>query len=238
MDGTLFFLIIFLAILIHSLAGFGFALILMPLLSDQMGLGVSAPLVALIGLVVHLILIVLYRHALQLGEIRRLTVASLLTIPLGVWALPRIDEAYALGGLGLIIAGYALYGLAGRRLPRLTGSGWAYCFGALGGLLGGAFNTAGPAVIAYGDCRRWSPAAFRGNLQGYFLVIGVVVILTHVEAGNYDGMIGRYALIALPAIGLGIWSGTQLDPYLDPSRFRRLTLLLLLVLGFRLLLTV
>jgi uncharacterized membrane protein YfcA len=40
----------------------------------------------------------------------------------------------------------------------------------------------------------------------------------------------------LPAIGLGFVAGTSLDRYLDPQRFRKIVLILLILMGIRLIL--
>lgn len=51
---------------------------------------------------------------------------------------------------------------------------------------------------------------------------------------NFTAPVWQDYLIALPAIGLGLWLGFRLDRYINPALFRKIVLALLLVLGLRL----
>lgn len=227
--------VVFLALFTQSLSGFGLALVSMPLLVPLLGIQTAAPLVALFALVSEIILLVYYRAALNIGVVWRLALASIVGTPLGVLLLRLAPERPVLTLLGVVVAGYALYALFKFRLPRLEHSLWAYTAGFLAGLLGGAYNTSGPPVILYGNCRRWPRDSFKSNLQGFFVVNSVVILLSHVVAGNYTGDVWRFVPFALGAAVLGIFAGTRLDNYLNPESFRKIVLVLLLVLGIRLL---
>jgi len=225
------FLIIFLAIFTQSLTGFGLALVSMPLLTVILGIQTAAPLVALIGLVTELVLLIYFRQALNLQVVWRLALASVVGVPLGVLVLQRVDESLVLAFLGLVVAGYALYALMNFRLPAVQQVGWAYGAGFLAGILGGAYNTSGPPVIIYGHCRGWSPAAFKGNLQGFFLLNTVVILISHFLAANFTPLVWQYGLVALPAAALGIVAGLGLDKRINPLTFRKIVLVALLLLG-------
>jgi uncharacterized membrane protein YfcA len=136
--------------------------------------------------------------------------------------------------LGFIIFGYALYALLGLKLPRLDGSIWAYAAGLVGGLLGGAYNTSGPPVIVYADCRRWSPNVFKSNLQGYFIISSLAVAVTHALTGNLTAPVWSAFWWTLPFIGVGLVAGLSLDRWLDPAAFRKVVLVLLILMGIRL----
>ena len=129
-------------------------------------------------------------------------------------------------------------GQAGKPAPppRLKHPAWAYGFGFLAGVLGGAYNTSGPPVVIYGNCRRWPPAEFKGNLQGFFLVNDLLVVAGHALSRNLAPPVLRDYLIALPALALGLFVGSKLDQRLDPELFRKVVLVLLVVMGLRMLL--
>ncbi|GAB4571552.1 MAG: TSUP family transporter [Anaerolineae bacterium] len=228
-------LIVFAAIFTQGFLGFGLALVSMPLLVMAVGLPVATPLVALVSVTAEVVLLLYYRAALNLRAVARLTLASLPGIPLGVWLLRGLDEHLVLGVLGVIVAGYALYGLAAPRLPELRNPRWALGLGFVAGMLGGAYNTPGPPVIIYGTCRRWSPPEFKGNLQAFFIVNSVLVAVSHYLAGNITAPVIRYFLVALPAIGLGALAGFALERRVASERFHRLVLVALVGLGLSLL---
>ena len=230
------FLIVFIAIFTQTLTGFGLALISMPLLVHVVGIQTAAPLVAIISGVAEAILLLLYRADLNLRAVTRLTAASILGIPLGVFLLRRVNEGVVTAVLGILVLGFALYAIFGATLPALNNSAWAYGFGFFAGILGGAYNTSGPPVIIYANCRRWPPAEFKSNLQGFFLVNSGFVLISHALGGSFTPVVWRQALIALPAILLAVLFGSRFDRILSPDRFRRIVLFALLGLGASLLL--
>lgn len=236
MEEVWVFVVVFCAIFTQSLAGFGLGLVAMPLLAEVVGLPVAAPLVAIIALVAEVALLIRYREALELAAIWRLMLGAGIAIPLGVWGLPLVNERAAVGGLGALLVGYAGYALLGLRVPTLHQPRWAYGFGAAAGLLSGAFNTGGPPVVIYGSCRRWPPEQFKGNLQSFFLLNSVLVLLSHALSQHLTPAIWRLVFLSLPAIALGVGLGLALERYINPHQFRLLVLGLLLVIGLRLLL--
>lgn len=231
----LVFIIVFVAIFVQAVTGFGLALVSMPLLVLVLNIQVASPLVALIGGVAELLLLLHYRADLNIRAVTRLVVASLLGIPVGVLLLRRVDVGVITAVLGLLILLYALYALSGLRLPRLAHQAWGYGFGFVAGVLGGAYNISGPPVIIYGNCRQWPPAEFKSNLQGFFVVSSYTVIAVHALSGNFTPVVWRNFLIALPAMLLALFVGLRLDTHLNPERFRRIVLVVLVVLGASLL---
>jgi uncharacterized membrane protein YfcA len=177
--------VVFLAVFTQSLSGFGVALVAMALLPALIGIKVATPLVALIALVLEIVLVTRYRKSIEFRAVWHIALAAVVGTPLGVIFLTRVNERISLAVLGVVIAGYALYALLGLKMPHLEKRGWAYLAGLFGGMLGGAYNTAGPPVIVYADCRRWSPNVFKGNLQGYFIIVSLAVVVSHALNGNF-----------------------------------------------------
>lgn len=236
MDLTSFLIaaVVFLGCFTQSLTGFGVALVMMAVLPSILGLEVATPLVALVGIILEIFMLIRYRTTLQFKSILGLLVSSVIAIPVGVFYLRQLDERIALFVLGLVIVVYALYALTGFHLPNLRHPAWAWSFGFVGGLLGGAYNTSGPPVVVYGNCRRWSPQEFKSNLSGYFLLNSIMVVSTHWLSGNFTTDVTSRFLPALPALLLGFLLGQFMDRWLNPDLFRRIVLVLLIVLGARL----
>jgi len=228
--------VVFCAAFVQSLSGFGFALIVMPLITLVVGLRTAAPLVALAGLTIYTINLIRYRQAVNLKEVLRLGASSALGIPVGVWALTHVDESLVTGLLGSILIGYAVYGLARPAAARLCSPRWVYPAGFVAGCLGGAYNTTGPPVIVYGSLRRWPKDEFRAVLQAFFLINAALIVGAHYLAHHLTaGVLTLYACAA-PALLLGILAGSRLDSKLEADRFRTLVLVLLLLLGLSLIL--
>jgi uncharacterized membrane protein YfcA len=229
-------LIIFFAVFTQSLAGFGSGLVSMAFLPTVLGVRTAVPLVSMVTGSLEFFLLIRYRTAFNLRAIWRLVLTSIFAIPLGVWALRQVSEQLLLIVLGLVMSGYALYALLNFRLPRLEHPAWAYLAGFLSGLLSGAYSVGGPPAIIYGACRGWKPEEFKSNLQGLFLINDILAIISQAVAGNLTPRVLTGYLAALPVLALGILAGTSLDRRLNPLQFRKIVLLLLVVMGVRLVL--
>lgn len=236
MDTTtvLIALILGLATFVQSSIGFGLALISMPLLVGVIGLQQATPLVALFAVVAEVLILVRYRASMSFRAVWRLIVASLVGIPVGVYLLGVVDTAVVTTALGLLLVLYALYALFSPRLPALAHTAWGFLFGFAAGVLGGAYNTGGPPVIIYGNCRRWEPEAFKGNLQAFFIVGSLALLATHYAAGNITAVTWRYLLWSLPAAAVAMLLGFALDRHINPNVFRKLVFGFLILLGLRL----
>jgi hypothetical protein len=230
-------IIIFFAYLTLSLTGFGHALVAMPFLVPLLGVHIAAPLVALTAVTGEVIMLIRYRRQLNFRTVWRLIIAALCGVPLGVALLRQADPRIVLLILGLVSSGYGLYALLDLRLPEIHHPNWAFAFGFVTGLLSGAYNTGGPPVVIYGNCRRWPPAEFKSSLQGLFIAMDITIVLTHAVSGNFTPPVWQGYVIAVPALLLGLFAGFQLERRVDPALFRKLVLILLIVAGLRLILT-
>lgn len=234
-SAVLLVVIIFFAMFTQSLTGFGSGLVSMALLPAIMGIRTAAPLVALVAATLEFTLLFRYRGAISLRSIWRLLLGALVGIPLGIIFLRNVDEKLVLSLLGIVLMGYGLYALLNLQMPELKQPLWGFGFGFVAGLLGGAYNTSGPPVIIYGNSRRWPPAEFKGNLQGFFVLNDVIVIASHALSQNFTPGVWQSYGLALPAVALGLAAGLALDRFLNPERFRKIVLWLLVVLGLRML---
>ncbi|MEL6224753.1 MAG: sulfite exporter TauE/SafE family protein [Cyanobacteria bacterium J06627_8] len=223
-----------LAALTQSIAGFGFALTAMPILASATSLELATPLVAVAGFFNGTIMWLTYRQTFEMKAILRLLGASLLSIPIGLYGLQYVPESAALFVLGIIVGGYALYSLASVELPKLTSNTWGYGFGMIAGVLTGSFNTPGPAVVFYGQCRRWLPDEFKSNLAGFFWFNSVAVVIGHTVQHHLSSELLGQLAIAAPIILLGFGIGTLISRTIDPETFRKIVLSLLVITGCRL----
>ena len=232
---------IFLAVFTQSLSGFGFALVAMAFLPAVIGIHQATPLVALVMATIEIFLLAHYRKALKMAAIWPIIASSIVGIPLGIYFLSQIDKKITMTILGAIIVVYSLYALVEGftnliRMPELKHVAWAYLSGFLAGILGGAYNTSGPPVIIYGHSKGWPAAQFKSNLQGFFVVSSLIIVLGHAWNHNFSPAIWGYFLWSIPAMIVGILSGTRLDKTIKPEIFRRVVLVLLVFMGIRLIL--
>ncbi len=228
--------IVFLGILAQSMAGFGVALICMPLLISILDPVSAATLVALFTLPLQAAIMWRYRHALQVRPFWRVIVGSVIGIPVGVILITMLAPRIIATALGVFVVGFALYSLLGLRLPHLRRPEWGLGFGVASGVLNGAYSAGAPPLVIYGTCLGWEPERFKANVQALFMVSTLLTILTHLIAGNIDAIVLEDFAIALPTIAVGTLIGFWLSHHIAEATFRRIVLILLLLIGVRLLL--
>ncbi len=223
--------ILFISTLTRSTFGFGDALIAMPLLALIIDVKMAAPLVALISTSIALIIVGGSWRSIDLKAAWRLILASLVGIPFGIVVLKTAPEDMVKGVLGLLVILFSLYNLVQPVLFSLHQPKWAYGFGFVAGILGGAYNINGLPVVIYGTLRRWSPVHFRATLQGYFVPTGGLILIGHGLAGFLTFQVVQFYALALPLVLVAIFLGGKLNRHIPMYRFERMLYVALIVLG-------
>ena len=225
-------LVLFLSSLTRSTLGFGDALIAMPLLVMLLGVHTTAPLVALVGTAVGLVILVRNWSSVDMRAARPLIVASAGGIPLGLIFLQGVSEVQVKALLGVLLVVFALYNLG---TPRLTlknpPRGLAYAFGFFAGVLGGAYNTVGPLLVMYGNLQRWPPDRFRATLQGCFFPAYSFIVIGHGLSGALTSRVLLLFGLSIPVLFLATLWGEHINAALHRDRFTRYINGMLLVLG-------
>ncbi|RUA17922.1 MAG: hypothetical protein DSY55_01170 [Clostridia bacterium] len=227
-------IIIFISAFQQSLSGFGFSLVAMPILVQLVGIQVAAPLVAALALTLNIINGIRWRADLDFSEIKRLGVWMAMGVPVGIWGVFALNETIVKAGLGILLVAYALFALLKpEKLPTISPR-WAYPTGFLAGLLGGAYNTAGPPLILYGNLRNWSNQRFRAVLQSLFAFSASIVVTTHILTGHYTQNALRLALVSLPGLLVAALLGALMDRHIRPKHLRSWITVATLILGITL----
>lgn len=224
----------FIAAFTQAVTGFGSALVGMPLLSPVVGVRVASPLMAVLSITLNFSLLLIRRQAIRWHAMWKIILAAIVGIPIGILAVQLASEHIVLIILGLVLIAYSLYAWFVPQLPELSHPLWKYVFGFASGLLAGAYNVGGPPAVMYASGRGWEPNEFRSNLQALFLIENVVVVAGHAYSGNYTPEVLNLLWFALPALALGILAGLVLARYIPDALFRKLVLILLILLGIRL----
>ena len=227
-------LLTFFAAMIQTLAGFAFALIMMPTVTIILGVRTAAPLVAVTALTLYALNLFRYRGSLNLRELWRLGAAAVAGVPVGVLVVANARESLVKVVLGVILIGYGLCGVTRPSPQRPCSTRWAYLAGFLSGSLGGAYNTSGPPLAVYGALRQWPKEGFRAGLQSLFFVSGALTVLSHAVANHLTASVLWLYAWTPPGLLLGILAGGWVDRSVDKERFRLLVLVLILALGLSL----
>jgi len=231
-------LVMFFAALTRSTFGFGEALVAMPLLALVLDeVKIATALVAINSVANSLLILATGPESTDWRGAWRLMLASLVGTPVGVYVLIHVPESLVKLLLAAVLIGFSTYSLWRPGAWHLENDRWAYPFGFLAGVLGGAYNTSGPALVIFGSLRGWAPAQFRATLQGVFLPNATLVLVMHYSAGLWSSDVFYYLMWTLPVVALSVPLGYWLNRRIHPQSFQRFLYTLLLVLAGMLLWT-
>lgn len=217
--------------LIQGFLGFGFAIVAMAGLTLSRDLLYAAGVVNLTGILVAGSVLTALRREVLWHPARRMIPGVLVGVVLGVSALGALDRDFMVRALGVTIIGISLWNL---RTPNLqTGEApiWDGVTGLLGGLLGGAFNTGGPAIVAHLYRRPDPPQAIKATNQLIFFTMGLARLPTAAAQGQMSSSIWIEAAILAPILVAGLLIGIRLGRRVSAQHFRRVSWLALGAMG-------
>jgi uncharacterized membrane protein YfcA len=181
-------------------------------------------------LVAGSVLIALRREVLWRPALR-IVPGVLVGVVLGVSALGSLDRDLMVRTLGVTIIAISLWNLRAPSLQREEAPLWDGITGLIGGFLGGAFNTGGPAIVAHLYRRPDPPQAIKATNQLIFLTMGMTRLPTASAQGQMTSSIWIEAGLVAPFVLAGIFAGIWLGRRVSPTHFRRISWLALGAMG-------
>ena len=226
-------IIIFCGALIYATFGFGDALFAMPFLSVLLGIKTATPLMTLNGCTLATILFIRHYKEIDWKSAKKLVIASVFGIPIGIYFLKNGNEQLTKIILGCIIIGVSFYNLFLKKENSSTKlhPNLVYVFGFIAGILGGAFNTGGPPIVIFGTLNGWSQMQFVSTLQGYFLPSDIFILICQFFAGLLNKTVFHYYMIGLPFLLIGLLAGSKLRKRIPEGKFNKYVFVLLLLIG-------
>jgi uncharacterized membrane protein YfcA len=204
----------------NGIAGFGAAMVAMPIVTSGMDMRQAVPTCGLMVLALNVQMAWSYRE--------HLTPSSLGPLILG--CLPGA----ALGGL--LLVAYALWGLlAARPRPRRLAAGWAALTGVLSASLGTAFGFNGPPLAVYLSLRGGTQSQIKAALGAFFIASSFCIVAGHALTGLHSPRTLTLAAAALPAAAMGGWLGIRASGRFRENSFRRILFLMIFAMGLTML---
>jgi uncharacterized membrane protein YfcA len=222
--------IAFLAASCQSLTGFGFALVMVPLLSLFWDVKLAVVTTTLLGTAALMPLVVEAWEHVRIWKVIPLVVGSMVGVPFGLLILDRIDpEALKIFVAAVVIGASLILYFAPRM--RIGGSGPAspVAVGVLSGILRASTSMGGPPVVLYTLSREREADEFRGTLLAFFVPSSLMTVLGLGIVGRLTPKVAGTAAAALPAMTLGLVAGIWLRTRVNEELFRTLVLVVLVL---------
>ena len=167
---------------------------------------------------------------------RRILTSTVIFILVSAGFVHVIPQDLFLLLLGLPIAAFAVAQLMGvnlaLRLEHRARAEWI--LGAIGGLYGGISGVWGPPLLVYLLSIK-ADKLETVRAQGVVFLIGAVVLFgAHLTSGVLNSSTLAFSAVLVIPAQIGQLLGTRIQDRLDQSRFRRWTLVLLVLTGLNL----
>lgn len=210
----------------QTVAGFGFALLSVPVLAMTLGVRDAVVVSSILGLLNTAMVAHASRARTPWRDVRWLLVGCFLGMPVGLAILLAVSAdvlTVAVGATSLALSAAIAVG-ADLPLGEPRGS-------LLAGFVSGILNTStgmnGPPVVLHLQHRRLAPAEFRGALSSYFTVSGIASLAAFLGAGVVSSRAALASLAGLPVLAIAHAAGLRILRRLPAEAYRRLVLGLL-----------
>ncbi|MEO0371723.1 MAG: sulfite exporter TauE/SafE family protein, partial [Pseudomonadota bacterium] len=149
-------------------------------------------------------------------------------------SIPSEAFYFVLGVPVLILALIQLMGL--RLIIPVRHRGWAeWAVGLISGVLGGLAGTWGPTTVLYLlaiDMQKARQVIVQGMIYG---TGSVTLLFAHLRSGILNDQTIAFTLALLPTALIGMWIGFRVQDKLDQEKFRKMTLIVIVVAALNLL---
>ncbi len=223
----------FLAATCQAVSGFGFALVMTPLLVTFWDVKDTVATSILLGVLINVPMLREVRGTSSLGRVPGLLAGFLVGLVPGILLLEHLN-ANALRVLVAVVvmtASVLMYfaPAIGRGKDRLS---YRLLAGTASGVIGSSTSLSGPPVVLYLLGREPDAASFRATLVVYFLIASTLRLVAFIVFGQINNDVLLMSSLAVPAMALGLVAGVWLRRHLDGERFRGVVLAILVATSF------
>lgn len=223
---------------INGMAGFGAAMVAMPLIAPFIDFSVAVPSCVLIVLTLNCHVGWTFRKYIDYRYLKGVFWGAIPGTILSLIVLEYISERYLKIGMGSFITLYALWALLTETVTRKTiHPAWGYLAGLLSSAFGMAFGFNGPPLAAFAAYCGCPSKSVKGILGGGFIITGVFIVAGKAFSGQITPNVLLFFAASTPAVIFGSKLGIKASSYLSEVIYRKILLLVLVTMGGRIVLS-
>lgn len=211
-------------------AGFGFALLGVPLMALAIDTHDAVVIAVWLGLVTSTVQTVEGWSVVDRPVATRLIGGSLIGIPIGSTIFVLVPERTLTVVLGVSVLVATVVLSRGLELSNVR-RGPEWTAGIVSGALASSLSTNGPPLVAVLQARRYPMNVFRATINTVFAFANVVTLIAFVITDELRAEQIGWSFGLLPLVGIGLVFGGRLRRHIDEPRARRLVLTLLGIAG-------
>lgn len=232
-------LVIFVAAVVHGIAGFGYAQVAMGLLPLFRSPGPASVVFTITAVFANWRVFWSVRDEFAWKDWAVPVAGLIIGLPVGIYLFTGLNDALMSLAIGIVLLISVVFIIAIRQSSLVNNwikqnnikPGWktAVTAGFFGGILGGAVAIPGPPMILYGAFMMgagfWSNTKMKAVLTAFFGTLMLYRLGTLIVTADVTLPLTIEALIALPALFLGAWAGIRVFNRLPQHIFRWLVLI-------------
>jgi uncharacterized protein len=219
---------VFIAAFMQVVAGFGFALLAVPLMTLAIEPKVAVVVSTLTGVFVTSWQAYKDRAVAERPLVKRMTIAAYVGMPLGLLVFVTVNDDMLRLLLGVAVL-IAVVLLAMRVNLHHVGPHLDYGAGFISGVLATSLSTNGPPLVFALQARQLPADRFRATIATIFALSNIGGLALFIASGQItrDGIVA--AAVTIPAMVLGQLLGYPIRKHVHGERFRVLVLILLVI---------
>lgn len=219
--------VIFISGLMRGFAGFGGAMLVVPVLSILYAPREAVAIAMCLAFLANLQLVPGALRLIQWRVMAPICLAALAAIPFGAMVLLTVDPVWMRRGISVIVLAFVAMLASGWRWRGRPGLMAALAAGGLSGLINGAAGTGGPPVILYLLAGPDPARINRANLIAFYLFLNGGTVASLAFNGVITPEVLWRVLLLTPVFMGAVLAGTRLFLRTGESGYRRFALLLL-----------
>jgi len=216
---------------VRGITGFGGAMVMAPPLALLLGPSLAVPVVLLLESIAATPMLVHTRRQVRWRVVGPILAAACLAAPLGSYVLVVAEPHLLRRAIASIVIVFSLLLLRGWRYAGKQRIGTSIGVGAVSGAMLGATSIGGPPVILYLLSGPDPIESTRANLSLYVAGSALAGLVALWAGGVLAGAAVMAGLLLAPGYLAGLAAGVRAFSRFDDVRFRRFTLLLLIVVS-------
>jgi len=222
-------LILFFGSLLQGLAGFGGALVSIPLVLLYAEPRWAAPVVVLCYTINRIPAMFVLRKNLMWDHSLLLIAAAIPGALLGGLLLKSMEPGIIMKIMGTVLIVFSAYKGIAPEFKLVFSRMWALPTGMLSGILGAAVGTDGPPVVVYAALKPWSKEQVVGMLQSFFVITNFIVLGSYWVHGLLTASVLKVSGVAAPFAVAGILLAIKMNRRMSQRRFE---VILSVLIGF------
>jgi uncharacterized membrane protein YfcA len=219
------------AAFMRGVTGFGFALILAPIMLLIIEPTTVVVINLFLGLLSNFVVLFYSFRRVNLKKISPMIISCALGIPIGVWIISIIPSQtlkVLIGGVTVVCAVTLAVGYTKTLVKDRLFSGIA---GFFSGVLASSTSLGGPPVVLFMHNQNWEKESIHPNLAAYFLFLSSWSLIALYISGLIETHMVLSAVSLVPSLLIGTCVGLIVFRRIDNRYFRWLSMFIIICSG-------